>query len=165
MEGLSLDKKKLMVLGGLVLALVVVMVVRMMPSSGGMAQAAVTPLQGSIIDRDPQHLASVAKIARARMDKEYTGDDARDPFEPLVRLTSRKSSPESDVQRPVQPDPITLPYMTLYGIIWDPETPIAMIDGMDVRVGDRIKGARVTDIGINGVILEYRSKRFELTVD
>lgn len=59
---------------------------------------------------------------------------------------------------------IELPLMSLYGIIWDPKTPIAMIDGMDLRVGDRIKGARIIEIGIDRVVLSYRSKRFVLTV-
>lgn len=164
MEALKGDKKRLMILGGLVLVLLVVVVIRMLPASDTAAHAATPRAEGSVIDRDPQHLASVAKIARARMQKMYTGDDARDPFEPLVRLTSRKPTQERE-QKPAQPEPVTLPYMTLYGIIWDPETPIAMIDGMDVHVGDRIKGARVTEIRIDRVILEYRSKSFELTVD
>ncbi len=153
-----------MILGGLALVLVVVVLIRMMPSGDGTALAATTGPDGSIIDRDPQHLACVAKIARARMQKMYTGDDARDPFKALVRLTSTRTTPERQ-QKPAAPAPVTLPYMTLYGIIWDPETPIAMIDGMDVHVGDRIKGARVIDIRIDRVIREYREKQFELTVD
>ncbi len=153
-----------MILGGLVLVLSVVVLIRMMPAGDSTALAAMSGPDGSIIDRDPQHLASVAKIARARMRKMYTGDDARDPFEPLVRLTSRPSTPERE-QKPATPAPVTLPYMTLYGIIWDPETPIAMIDGIDVHVGDRIKGARVVGIRIDRVMFEYREKQFELTVD
>jgi len=161
---MSADKKRLMVLGGLVLVFIVVMVIRMIPGGGTTALAATSESEGSIIDRDPQHLACVAKIARARMQKMYSGDDTRDPFEPLVRLTSRASAPARK-EDPAEPAPVTLPYMTLYGIIWDPETPIAMIDGMDVHVGDRIKGARIVEIRINRVILEYREKQFELTVD
>jgi hypothetical protein len=163
-KAISADKKRVMALGGLVLVLIVVMIIRMMPGGGTTALAATSGPEGSIIDRDPQHLACVAKIARARMQKMYTGDDARDPFEPLVRLTSRMSTPARE-EEPAEPAPVTLPYMTLYGIIWDPETPIAMIDGMDVHVGDRIKGARIVEIRINRVILEYREKQFELTVD
>ncbi len=158
------DRKKVMILGGLVLVLVVVVVIRMMPGGDSSAQAATGRSQGSIIDRDPHHLASVAKIARTRMQHVYTGDDARDPFEPLVRQASRRD-PRPDEQRETEPEPIRPPQLTLYGIIWDPETPIAMIDGMDLHVGDRIKGARVIEIRIDRVILEYRSSRFELTVD
>ena len=161
---MATDKKRMMMLGGLGLVLIVVVVIRMMPAGDGTAVAATSGSDGSVIDRDPQHLACVAKIARVRMQKMYAGDDARDPFEPLVRLTSRTSKPERD-RTPVAPAPVTLPYMTVYGIIWDPETPIAMIDGMDVHVGDRIKGARVIEIRINKVIFEYREKQFELTVD
>ncbi len=164
MNAIKVDKKRMMILGGLVLVLIVVVAMRMMPSGDGTAIAATSGDGGSIVDRDPQHLACVAKIARARLQKLYTGDDERDPFEPLVRLTTRPSTPARE-ETPAQPAPVTLPYMTLYGIIWDPETPIAMIDGIDVHVGDRIKGARVTEIRIDRVILEYREKQFELTVD
>ncbi len=164
MNAIATDKKRMMMLGGLVLVLLVVVGIRMMPTGDSTAVAAMSDTDGSIIDRDPQHLACVAKIARVRMQKMYTGDDARDPFEPLVRLTSRKTTTERE-QKPAAPAPVTLPYMTLYGIIWDPETAIAMIDGMDVHVGDRIKGARVIEIRIDRVILEYREKQFELTVD
>ncbi|MCD4690925.1 general secretion pathway protein GspB [bacterium] len=166
MGGLTGDKKRMMVLGGLALVLVVVVIVKVLPSVGSSssAHAAVEGANRSVLDRDPKHLECVARIARIRVPKEYAGDDVRDPTEPLVRVATTKTSSESKSQ-PAKPAPVRLPDMTLYGIIWDPETPMAMIDGVDVRIGDRIKGARVTEIGIDRVVFVYRSERFELTVD
>ena len=64
-----------------------------------------------------------------------------------------------------RPAPTTLPNMWLSGIIWDPENPIVMIDGLDLRVGDKIKGAKVVEIRMDSVVLSYASKQFVLTVD
>jgi hypothetical protein len=55
--------------------------------------------------------------------------------------------------------------MTLSGIVWDPESALAMIDGVALHVGDTIKGARIVEIGIDRVALLYKAKRFVLTVD
>jgi hypothetical protein len=55
--------------------------------------------------------------------------------------------------------------MWLSGIIWDPQNPVVMIDGLDLHVGDRIKGARVVEIRSDSVVLSYASKQYVLTVD
>ncbi len=170
MSELLADKKKLAMLAGLGFALIVVVVLRfgllenltLTSASASEGSRAV-----SLLDADPEHLATVASIARARAQREYTGEEYRDPMEPLVSRASHRSTP-SETEQPEREDTVAEtgpPRMTLYGIIWDPETPIAMIDGMDLRVGDRIKGARITRIEIDRVVLSYRSREYTLTVD
>ena len=63
------------------------------------------------------------------------------------------------------PAPTTLPNMRLSGIFWDEQSPIAMIDGLGFRVGDRVKGARIVEIRIDSVVLSFASKEYVLTVD
>lgn len=117
-----------------------------------------------VLDSDYQHLVTVGKINRASRGGEYVAGEVRDPMVPpkgaLKAVPSAKS--ENVVKAPA---PTTLPNMWLSGIIWDPENPIVMIDGLDLRVGDRIKGATVLEIRIDSVVLSYASKQFVLTVD
>ncbi len=160
-SGLTADRKKQIAVGLLFLVLVAVVVVKILPGEAtNSAAAAPGPGGSSLLDKDPGLLLSVASIAKARVQKVYHGIDLRDPMEPLIKVTARSESPA-----PQAPAPIALPFMTLYGVIWDPETPIAMIDGLDLRVGDKIKGALIVGIDFDSVSLTYRSKSFELTVE
>jgi hypothetical protein len=168
------DKKKLLILAGASVALVVVLVLRfVMPVGGSGASASASEKGGGqpvgVLDSDPKHLSTVAKIARARTQTAYTVRDLRDPMVPLLSGGSAHATGSdegaSDGAAPVHNTEASLPPMSLYGIIWDPANPIAMIDGMDLCVGDRIKGARIVEIGIDRVVLSYRSKDYVLTVD
>jgi hypothetical protein len=117
-----------------------------------------------VLDSDYRHLVTVGKINRAGRDAEYVAGDARDPMvAPSGAL--RSSQPAKTDGAAAKPAPVTLPNMWLSGIIWDPENPIVMIDGLDLRVGDRIKGARVVEIRMDSVVLSYASKEYVLTVD
>ena len=158
---LTAGRKKQIAVGLLFLVLVAVVVVKVLPGdTTNAAAAAPGPGGSSLLDKDPGLLASVASIAKTGVRVVYHGIDLRDPMEPLIEVTARSESPA-----PQAPAPITLPFMTLYGVIWDPDNPIAMIDGLDLRVGDKIKGARIVAIDFDSVSLTYRSKSYELTVD
>lgn len=166
---LTPDKKRIAMLGALSLGLVIIVGLRLLLPGGSAASAeerktdtSLPKVAVGLLTADPDHLVRVARLARALSRTYYTGGDARDPMSPLAR---EKTTPRAEPKTPgAGEEAITLPLMSLYGIIWDPKTPIAMIDGMDLRVGDRIKGARITEIGIDRVVLSYRSKRFVLTV-
>ena len=168
MEALAGDKKKRTMLIGLSAVLLVALVFRFVggaatdesTAGGGMG---FLRLRASVLDSDPSHLRTVAKIATARARTIYAGFDLRDPMAPLV--TERRSSSSNAGQSRSAPAPITLPAMTLSGIVWDPESALAMIDGVALHVGDTIKGARIVEIGIDRVALMYKAKRFVLTVD
>jgi hypothetical protein len=169
------DKKKLLILAGASVALLVVLVFRFaLPVGGNSGTSASASEKGGgrpvgVLDSDPKHLTTVAKIARARTQTAYTVGDLRDPMVPLLsggsaRTTESGEGASDDGAAPVYTE-ASLPPMSLYGIIWDPENPIAMIDGMDLCVGDRIKGARIVEIGFDRVVLSYRSKDYVLTVE
>ena len=117
-----------------------------------------------LLDSDYKHLVTVGKITRAGRADEYVADELRDPMTPPKGALKSKR-PAVDDSKAKAPAPTTLPNMWLSGIIWDPENPIVMIDGLDLRVGDRIKGARVVEIRIDSVVLSYASKQYVLTVD
>jgi hypothetical protein len=158
---LTAGRKKQIAMALLCLVLVAVVAVKVLPGKAtDSAAAARGPESLSLLDKDPGLLLSVASIARARARKVYSGIDLRDPMQPLIKIVTRSESPA-----PQAPAPVQLPFMTLHGVIWDPDNPIALIDGLDLRVGDKIKGARIVGIEFDSVSLTYRSKSFELTVD
>jgi len=116
-----------------------------------------------LLDADYQHLVTIGKVNRANRLDEYVAEDVRDPMTPPRGVLRSKTRPRSELAAP--PPPTTLPNMWLSGIIWDSENPIVIIDGLDLRTGDRIKGAKVVEIRKDSVVLSYASKEFVLTVD
>ena len=118
-----------------------------------------------LLDADYQHLVTIGKIGRANGDGEYAAGEVRDPMVAPSGALKVRQAPKTDSAAPSAPAPTTLPNMWLSGIIWDPQSPIVMIDGLDLRIGDSIKGAKILEINIDSVVLSYASKRFVLTVD
>ena len=117
-----------------------------------------------LLDADYQHLVIVGKIGKASRTDEYSVGDVRDPMVAPKGALKVKTSPKAEgpARAPV---PVTLPNMWLSGIIWDSENPIAMIDGLDLHVGESIKEATIVEIRMDSVVLSYASKHFVLTVD
>lgn len=168
-KSLGADKKKLGLIAGLVGVLLVVLVMRFVFPSGVDTADSARASNGygrgrpSLLDSQPEYLETIAKIARLQSEKSYEVGDSRDPMEPLIKeRTSRPPEPQRTVDVPASND---LPRMSLHGVIWDSDNPIAIIDGLDLRVGDTIKGACVVEIGYDQVVLTYRSRRHVLTVD
>ncbi len=115
-----------------------------------------------VLDADYAHLVMVGKISGANEQDEYDAGDVRDPMvAPAGALKSRTQPKTEGAPKAVT----TLPSMWLSGIIWDPQNPVVMIDGLDLHVGDRIKGARVVEIRMDSVVLSFASKEYVLTVD
>lgn len=116
-----------------------------------------------LLDTDYQHLVTAGKIAGIVRTDAYASDGVRDPMvAPSGALAVRPSSTQRETRAPAA---VTLPNMWLSGIIWDPENPIVMIDGLDLHVGDSVQGARVVEIRMDSVVLSYKSKRYVLTVE
>jgi hypothetical protein len=118
----------------------------------------------AVLDADYQHLVTVGKISEAGIDALYDAESVRDPLVAPDGALKAKVSTRTETEA-AKPAPTRLPNMWLSGIIWDPENPIVMIDGLDLRVGDKIKGARVVEIRMDSVVLSYASKQFVLTVE
>jgi len=72
----------------------------------------------------------------------------RDPFLPAVKKKVKKSLP-------VEP-----PKLVLKGIAWDETEPLALLNGLVVKEGDTIQGARIVKIDFDRVVVRYSSKRF-----
>lgn len=162
-------KSKLIVIAMSAIAATVVAVVIFTTGGGGADQlyaAEDVRWHGpvALLDVDYQHLVTVGKIGRARRMDEYTAGETRDPMVAPSGAIKARPSPRTDPTVNA-PAPTKLPNMWLSGIIWDAQSPIAMIDGLDFRVGDRIKGARIVEIKMDSVVLSFASKEYVLTVD
>lgn len=117
-----------------------------------------------LLDADYAHLVMVGKISGANGQDEYAAEagEVRDPMVAPAGALKTTTQPETEAPARVV---TRLPNMWLSGIIWDPENPVVMIDGQDLHVGDRIKGARVVEIRADSVVLSFASKEYVLTVD
>jgi hypothetical protein len=165
----GVSKRLIILLVGVGGALILVVVVRL--AFGGVVGASASAsdsgswwsrAQDGVVDSRPEHLAAVARVSQSGQQQPYTGDTLRDPMMALATEAS-VSDDTGEIHRaaPV----ITLPYMSLEGIVWDAQSPIVMLDGNPLRVGEEIKGARITEIGFDRVVLTYKGKRFEMTVE
>jgi len=84
----------------------------------------------------------------------------RDPFEtPIKKQNIRKSKPST------KPKSIKQIPLTLNGILWDEESPSAIINGEVVYVGGKIGSYRVRSILPEKVILTSRGKRRVLQLE
>ena len=75
-------------------------------------------------------------------------DLKKDPFAPLVKEEKKAPAPA--------------PVITLTGILWDKDKPLAIINNRVVKIGDTAGGSRVVEIKENSVILNDGTKDFEL---
>jgi len=162
------DKKKIGMVAGLMVVLLVVLVMRfLLPGDSATDSAGagggIGTCRPSLLDAHPTYLETIARIARMQSEKSYNAGETRDPMQPLIKeRTTQRAEPRVTDEAPLSTE---LPRMSLHGVIWDPENPIAIIDGLDLRVGDTIKGARIVEIGFDQVVLTYRSRRHVLTVE
>jgi len=83
----------------------------------------------------------------------------RDPFsfssaQRIVSDSDKKKMVKSTLQKPIEPPKPEIPKIHLEGIIFDKKSPMAIIDGEVYRVGDVIKGFRITEISQGGVRLK-----------
>ena len=164
-------KKRTILFGGVGAVLMILAVVLYFSVVGGGATSNATAsdsgswwntAKDGVVDSRPEHLASVARISRSGCRRPYAGDTLRDP---MVALATEASA-TNDAREVHRPAPVTtLPYMILGGIVWDAQSPVVMLDGDALGVGDEIKGARITEIGFDRVVLTYKGKRFELIVE
>lgn len=115
-----------------------------------------------LLDADYQHLIAVGKIREASNLDQYEVGETKDP---MVAPSGAFRSQPVKTGSSAPPPPKRLPNMRLSGIIWDSENPIAIIDGLDLRKGDKIKGARIVEIRADSVVLSYASKNHVLTLE
>jgi hypothetical protein len=166
--GANREKVKLIIAGACAVTAITSAVITFLSSGdettefGETAGAATWNGPVGIFDADYQHLVTIGKIVRANASGGYIVENLRDP---MVAPEGALRAPAPAKTSTGKPAPTTLPPMWLSGIIWDPANPIAMINGLDLHVGDSVKGARVVEIRIDSVVLSFKSKHYVLTVD
>ena len=90
----------------------------------------------------------------------YEPGNRRDPFTPLVR-DGKLVSPSTTATTSGIVGP-----MVLDGILWDPRgQSIALVNGTEVKKGDRIGGYVVRDIRQDAVVLEQGSETLVLQIN
>lgn len=94
------------------------------------------------------------QIARPQL--AYSSDNLTDPFKPaIVRENKDGLRPQEQPSKP-------LPALSVQGIIWGGKLPLAIINGHVVKIEDEIEGARLVDIGKEGVTLIFSGMQYKL---
>lgn len=108
------------------------------------------------VERKPAEAPSEAEkgeiISKAAV--QYQGKEGRDPFSSPMkkRLLSAHELSRSE----------EIPHLTLNGIVWNVDKPIAIVNNKILRKGDSIEGAEVLDITQAGVSLRFEAKQIML---
>ncbi len=91
---------------------------------------------------------------RANQQFRYDAKDRRDPFTPLdARLSGAKGGPGMSVK----PE--------LFGILWDPRgSSIALVDELEVKVGDPVRDFHVQEIREDAVVLKRGEEQLVLQI-
>lgn len=97
--------------------------------------------------REQEAIISRPKVA-------YKASALRDPFIGIIiQENVKKENPVSEA---------SLPDFTIQGIIWGGRVPQAIINNKVMGVGDTVQGARIIDIGKEGITVLYGGRSFTL---
>ena len=97
------------------------------------------------------------KEVKAKRPVPYLGRDYRDPT--LNPLLSKPAQEETTAVKEV----VTLPPISIQGVVWGGSSPNAIIDGRVVRKGDTLpEGVEILDISGAGIKVLYRGKIFTI---
>ena len=75
----------------------------------------------------------------------YDGHGRRDPFEPLVTSTGELRTPRSGNVTGM---------LHLEGVLWDPQQPMAIVNGTVLRVGDEVEGYHLVEIRPEAIVVD-----------
>ena len=75
----------------------------------------------------------------------YDSHGRRDPFEPLVTPTGELHTPRSGG---------AIGALHVDGVLWDPVTPLAIVNGEVRRVGEEVEGYRIAEIRTNAIVVD-----------
>ena len=59
----------------------------------------------------------------------------------------------------------SIPSLRLSGVIWDEESPLAIVNGRPVAVGEELSGIQVVGISVDGATFRRGAEEFTLTVE
>lgn len=107
--------------------------------------------------KEERALAERAVTPEARPAVNYNSAGLRDPFDnPVTPGLSAGKDAYTSSQTP-------LPQLTVQGIVWGGAFPQAIINNQVVKAGDMLGGARIIDIGKDGVTVFFGGKQFKLS--
>jgi hypothetical protein len=88
----------------------------------------------------------------------YTSESLKDPFQGMVI-----EEPENDKPEDIPAiESISLPNITVQGIIWGTNNPQAIINDKVVKVGSTINDITILDITGTEIIISYKNQKFAL---
>jgi hypothetical protein len=133
------------------------------PDPADSAGAATASKGGSTEIFDIYDQASVLiESIEKKADERNRNEMPRDPFAEEVRPVEQKAVVTVKVKATVVEE--QLPNVALEAISWDPETPVAIVDGRACREGDTVRDGdvRITKIHENSIVVEWHSRQFTL---
>jgi hypothetical protein len=102
----------------------------------------------------------VAESGRSNMPVVIPGapnfSPGENPFTNLLQIflhdNMYRKEPEKEIQQP-------LPDFVIQGIVWNTDTPQAIINGQVVKIGDNMQGVKIIGIEQKGILIEYIGER------
>jgi len=100
-----------------------------------------------------------------RPDVTYKAEGLSDPFKPCIAeeeppvATGQSSAvfPNQEIEKP-------LPSLAVQGLVWGGNFPQAIINSKVLKIGDAIEGARIKEIGKDGITLIFEGREHRLPV-
>lgn len=89
----------------------------------------------------------------------YRAQGLRNPFEQTVLESESTSAVDSGIK----PEVVSLPQLTVQGIIWGGRLPQAIINNKVVKVGDLLEGAEIVEINKEGATVLFAGVEHQLT--
>lgn len=112
-----------------------------------------------------EQLLNIIRQAVGSEDSLLVQDEAkRDPMKPLIALDAAVFKPERQIERPVVEEIFPISLKEISGIFWIPGSPQVVVQGLRKKIGEEIKGARISNIEQKAVTFEWRGKVFRLEV-
>lgn len=98
------------------------------------------------------NVASQVAITRPKV--EYNADNFKDPFSGGAQLTGAPTE--------VSAEQVSLPELTVQGVVWGGKFPEAIMNNKVVKTGDTIEGVRVISIDKDGVTVFFEGKQVKV---
>lgn len=145
--------------------LFMVLLVILLPTLKRMTGKGVVEQVSRVISKQPplqpEAVKEAAKdiIEESGISAEYTAPEEKDPLglpDAFQNLISQLLTPKVE--------DITLPTLTVSGIIWGSKTPQAIINGKIIKEGDTLEGVEVLEIRKEGIVIFYKGREFTIAV-
>ncbi len=146
------EKKLIFIIGGLFIVLIVVWIIVLQPPKKN-PQKTNTAAEESGLEFKIL-IEMVEELNNKEVVKELSYEENKDPFSLSERNVSGEEASASKVLK-----------LSLKGILWDSQKPLAIINGEVVKEGGTIKGIKVKRIEPNYVVLEVEGEEELLFIE